>query len=129
MVTSITKVIAHMYDVPTQHTGKMTFQVHKDPLNKRVLYLHNKEWMELLQDTVWIVFCTDARSAYAVNPRVLSMIDAYKGVLDVMDQKAGEDVYVKFPETHRDRWHTDDAPRLATAPDRGTQQALLKLQA
>jgi hypothetical protein len=129
MVTLITKMMAHMYDVPTQHTGKMTYQAYKDPLNKRVKYLQDKEWMQLLQDTAWIVFCTDYRSAYAVNPRVLSMIDAYRGALDVIQHKEHEDVYVKFVETQRDGRDTSDTTRPATAPDHGTRLALLELQA
>ena len=119
MVTCITKMMAHMYDVPTQHTGKMTYQAYKDPLNKRLKYLQDKEWMQLLEDTTWIVFCKNQRSEYAVNPRVLSMIEAWRGALGVIEQKAGEDMLVKFAkkkfgggtsETHA---HSPSDTRLA----------------
>jgi hypothetical protein len=48
LCTAIMKVMAHMYDVPTEHTGtNMSYKVYKDPLNRRAKYLQDKKWMQL----------------------------------------------------------------------------------
>jgi hypothetical protein len=128
MVTLITKTMAHMHDVPTQHTGKMTYQAYKDPLNRRVQYLEDKAWMRLLEDTAWIVLCANGAndgSVYAVNPRVLDMIAAYRAALTVIEQKAPWDMYVQLAHTQT----AASAGRVAAGGNGSARQALLELQA
>ena len=125
MVTCITKMMAHMYDVPTQHTGTMTYQAYKDPLNKRLKYLQDKEWMKLLQDTAWLVLCKDDRDQYVVNPRVLSMIEAWRGALTKIEQKGGKDILVKFAKKNYGGGKSD----TTGPPLTDTHRALLEMRA
>jgi hypothetical protein len=99
LCTAIMKVMAHMYDVPTEHTGtNMSYKAYKDPLNRRAKYLKDNKWMQLLEDTAWIVLCASYTANYEdatifrVNARVVSMIGAYRAALDTRKQKTPADL-------------------------------------
>jgi hypothetical protein len=151
MVTLLMKLMAHMYDVPKHHTGNMSYQAYKDPLNKRLQYLKDKEWMKLLEDTAWIVFCANYSGDYTqhmtfprVNPRVVSMIGAYRAALETREQKTPADQLITFAKAQTESEDPLATTRPATAParpisqtpadaksgaDEVTRNALLELQA
>jgi hypothetical protein len=67
------KVMAHMYDVPTEHTGtNMSYKAYKDPLNRRLKYLKD-------------------------------MIGAYRAALDTRHQKTPADLLVNFAKAQTER--------------------------
>ncbi len=128
LCTAIMKVMTHMYDVPTGHRGtNMSYKTYKDPLNRRAKYLKDKRWMQLLEDTVWIVLCARYTSNYEdatifrVDPRVVSMIGAYRAALEARHQKTPADLLVNFARTQEERRENSQTEQ--------TRNALLELQA
>jgi len=105
----------------------MCYVAYKDPLNRRPKYIMHKQWMQLLQDTAWIVLCASWTANYEdatifqVNPRLVSMIGVYRAALDTRQQKTPGDSLVNFAKSKTGK-HEDSSTTT-------TKQALLELRA